>query len=54
MMVEIFTCDNCHYTFAAQQGCGQCPDCGKKQIRIATAQEQQEYLECQKSKESWN
>lgn len=54
MDMEIFTCDTCHYTFAGQSDCDQCPDCGKKQIRIATEQEQQEYLEHQKNQESWN
>ena len=30
MSKKIYTCDACHYTFEAQAGCDQCPDCGKK------------------------
>ena len=30
MRKEIYTCDACHYTFEAEAGCDQCPDCGKK------------------------
>lgn len=30
MSKEIYTCDACHYTFEAETGCDQCPDCGKK------------------------
>ena len=29
MSKEIYTCDACHYTFEAETGCDQCPDCGK-------------------------
>lgn len=54
MDLEIFTCDICHYTFADQLNCSQCPDCGKKQIRIATESEKQEYLERQKKQGPWN
>ena len=30
MSKKIYTCDACHYTFEAETGCDQCPDCGKK------------------------
>ena len=26
----IYTCEECLYTFMGQDGCEQCPDCGKK------------------------
>ena len=28
MSKKIYTCDACHYTFEAETGCDQCPDCG--------------------------
>ena len=33
MSKKIYTCDACHYTFEAETGCDQCPDCGKKRVR---------------------
>ena len=39
----IFTCDDCYYTFIEKEDCGQCPDCGKKNIRRATEKEELEY-----------
>ena len=44
MSKEIYTCDACHYTFEAETGCDQCPDCGKKRVRPADEQELKEYL----------
>lgn len=51
---EIYTSDACHYTFEAETGCDQCPDCGKKRVRPADNQESKEYLERQKHTEKWN
>lgn len=45
MSKKIYTCDACHYTFEAETGCDQCPDCGKKRVRPADEQESKEYLE---------
>ena len=42
MSKEIYTCDACHYTFEAETGCDQCPDCGKKRVRPADNQESKE------------
>ena len=39
----IYTCEECLYTFMGQDGCEQCPDCGKKNIRQATEKEELEY-----------
>ena len=39
----IYTCENCRYTFSADNGCEQCPDCGKKKVRTATEKEELEY-----------
>ena len=39
----IYTCELCLYTFLEDEGCSQCPDCGKKKIRKATDQEELEY-----------
>lgn len=54
MRKEIYTCDACHYTFEAEAGCDQCPDCGKKRVRSANEQEEKEYLERQQHTEKWN
>ena len=54
MSKEIYTCDACHYTFEAETGCDQCPDCGKKRVRPADEQESKEYLDRQKHTEKWN
>ena len=54
MSKEIYTCDACHYTFEAETGCDQCPDCAKKRVRPADIQESKEYLERQKHTEKWN
>ena len=43
MSKKIYTCDACHYTFEAETGCDQCPDCGKKRVRPADEQESKEY-----------
>ena len=51
MSKTIYTCDACHYTFEAEAGCDQCPDCGKKRVRPANEQESKEYLERQKHTE---
>ena len=34
---------DCCYTFIEKEDCGQCPDCGKKNIRRATEKEELEY-----------
>ena len=39
----IYTCENCLYTFSADDGCEQCPDCGKRKVRTATEKEELEY-----------
>ena len=39
----IYTCEECLYTFMRQDGCEQCPDCGKKSIRQATEKEELDY-----------
>ena len=39
----VYTCEKCLYTFLDDEGCTQCPDCGKKAIRIATEKEELEY-----------
>ena len=54
MSKEIYTCDACHYTFEAETGCDQCPDCCKKRVRPADEQESKEYLDRQKHTEKWN
>lgn len=54
MIKDIYTCDSCHYTFEAEAGCNQCPDCGKKRVRPANEAERREYQERQKSTEDWN
>ena len=50
----IYTCDSCHYIFAAKEGGDQCPDCGKKQVRPANEEENQEYQERRKNSGDWN
>lgn len=54
MTEVIYTCDACHYIFAAGDGCSQCPDCGKPRVRPANEAERREYQERQKSTEDWN
>lgn len=54
MSKKIYTCDACHYTFEAETGCDQCPDCGKKRVRPADEQESKEYLERQQHTDNWN
>ena len=39
----IYACEECLYTFMRQDGCEQCPDCGKKSIRQATEKVELEY-----------
>ena len=39
----VYTCEKCLYTFLEDEGCTQCPDCGKKSIRAATEKEELEY-----------
>ena len=39
----VYTCEKCLYTFLEDEGCSQCPDCGKKSIRAATEKEELEY-----------
>ena len=38
-MEKYYTCNKCKYTFCAEEGCEQCPDCGKHDVRPATEQE---------------
>ena len=38
-----FTCNECKYTFEAEQIPEQCPDCGKIAVRKATEKEIEEY-----------
>lgn len=42
-MNQIFVCEECKYIFRAERNCKQCPDCGKYDIRIANANEQEEF-----------
>ncbi len=51
---EIYTSDACHYTFEAEVGCDQCPDCGKEQVRPAGEQESKEYPERRKHTDTIN
>ena len=39
----IYTCKKCLYTFSGDEGCSQCPDCGKMTVRTATEKEELEY-----------
>lgn len=39
----IFYCQHCRYTFTADDQPAQCPDCGKPDLRPATAQESADY-----------
>lgn len=38
-MEKYYTCNKCKYTFCAEEGCEQCPDRGKHDVRPATEQE---------------
>lgn len=40
MSKEIYTCDACHYTFEAETGCDQCPDCGKSECGLPMSKNQ--------------
>ncbi len=42
--IWIYHCDSCRFTFAAKKEANQCPDCGKYAVRLATAQEKEEYF----------
>ena len=44
---NIFTCDACRYTFAANKNTEQCPDCGKFAVRGASAEEIENYRKIQ-------
>ena len=50
---QVFTCDVCHYIFAAAEPCTQCPDCGKTNVRPASAEERQEFEDQKKHAEAW-
>lgn len=52
-MGTIYTCDACRYVFGAADGCNQCPDCGKRQVRLANEDERKEYLERKDNPENW-
>ena len=39
----IYACDNCHFLFSDSSIPEACPDCGKKDIRPATPEEQMEF-----------
>jgi rRNA maturation endonuclease Nob1 len=39
----IYVCENCHFLFKDGKEADRCPDCGKRNIRPATADEQQEF-----------
>ena len=52
-MEAIYTCDACRYIFEATDGCNQCPDCGKRQVRPANEDERKEYLERKENPENW-
>ena len=49
----VFICDTCHYVFANEKLVEQCPDCGKFNVRAATAEEERDYLECKEKIQSW-
>ena len=40
----LYTCDNCKYLFVSdKENVVQCPDCGKKKVRLATNEEIKEF-----------
>lgn len=48
----VFTCDNCHFIFDAENYLDQCPDCGKYAVRRATEEEVKELEEREKLQEN--
>ncbi|NCU27954.1 hypothetical protein EOM86_14755 [Candidatus Nomurabacteria bacterium] len=44
----IYACENCHFLFKDGKEADRCPDCGKRNIRPATTDEQAEYWRYQK------
>lgn len=42
-----YICDECKYQFIKTEDTDRCPDCGKKSIREATAQEVEEFVKIQ-------
>lgn len=40
----ICACDHCHYLFESLELPEQCPDCGKRETRLATKDEQSEFI----------
>ena len=45
MSGKIYACDNCGFLFTRSGECEQCPDCGKRQVRLANSKEKDELLE---------
>ena len=41
--MKVYKCISCRYLFEHSHKPERCPDCGKRLIRIATAEEQKEY-----------
>lgn len=48
----VYVCDNCHFLFSRMSPIETCPDCGKENIRPASAEEVQEF-EVRKTKDVW-
>jgi len=40
---KVYICDSCRFLFERAGEVDRCPDCGKKNIRSADEQEQEEY-----------
>lgn len=49
----LYICAACKFMFQSDKSADQCPDCGKKAVRIATPAEQQEYEERMRTMENW-
>lgn len=53
-MKKYFTCNKCRYTFCEEEGCVQCADCGKYDIRPATEDEIAQYLKYREEFKNYN
>jgi len=42
--MKLYACDNCKYLFESdKENVVQCPDCGKKKVRVASTDEIKEF-----------
>lgn len=48
----VYVCDHCHFLFSRISPTEMCPDCGKENIRPASAEEAREF-ESRKTKNVW-